>query len=91
MRSRGLIARSTVAGVGALQLAAGLSVLVFLGASSLAAAGLAATILLYDWLHKRWTGSVLLMAGCRVMLAVTLARLAFASQSRLIKRSMIWG
>ena len=72
---RGLIARSTVAGVGALQLAAGLSVLVFLGASSLAAAGLAATILLYDWLHKRWTGSVVLMAGCRVMLAVTLATL----------------
>ena len=72
---RGLIARSTVAGVGALQLLAGLSLLVFLGASSLAAAGLAATILLYDWLHKRWTGSVLLMAGCRVMLAVTLASL----------------
>ena len=72
---RGLIARSTVAGVGALQLAAGLSVLVFLGASSRAAAGLAATILLYDWLHKRWTGSVVLMAGCRVMLAVTLATL----------------
>ena len=72
---RGLIARSTVAGVGALQLAAGLSMLVFLGASSLAAAGLAATILLYDWLHKRWTGSVVLMAGCRVMFAVTLATL----------------
>ena len=72
---RGLIARSTVAGVGALLLAAGLSVLVFLGASSLAAAGWAATILLYDWLHKRWTGSVVLMAGCRVMLAVTLATL----------------
>ena len=72
---RGLIARSTVAGVGALQLAAGLSVLVFLGASSLAAAGLAATILLYDWLHKRWTGSVVLMAGCRVLVAVTLATL----------------
>jgi 4-hydroxybenzoate polyprenyltransferase len=58
-----------------LQLAAGLGLLVFLGASSLAAAGLAATVLLYDWLHKRWTGSVLLMAGCRVMLAVTLATL----------------
>jgi 4-hydroxybenzoate polyprenyltransferase len=72
---RGLIARSTVAGVGALQLSAGLSLLVFLGASSFAAAGLAATILLYDWLHKRWTGSVLLMAGCRVMLAVTIASL----------------
>ncbi|MEI8089406.1 MAG: UbiA family prenyltransferase [Opitutaceae bacterium] len=79
---RGLIARSSVAGVGALQLAAGLSLLVFLGASSLAAAGLAATILLYDWLHKRWTGSVLLMAGCRVMLAVTVATLPGQTMGR---------
>jgi len=72
---RGLIARSTAGWVGGLQLAAGLALLVYLGASPLAAAGLGAMILLYDWLHKRWTGSVLLMAGCRVMLAVTLATL----------------
>ena len=58
-----------------LQLAFGLGLLVFLDASPLAAAGLAATILLYDWLHKRWNGSVILMAGCRVMLAVALATL----------------
>jgi 4-hydroxybenzoate polyprenyltransferase len=72
---RGLISRTTAGIVGGLQLALGLGLLVFLGASPVVAAGLAATILLYDWLHKRWTGSVILMAGCRVMLAVTLATL----------------
>jgi len=70
---RGLISRTTAGIVGGLQLAFGLGLLAFLGASPLAAAGLAATILLYDWLHKRWAGSVVLMASCRVMLAVTLA------------------
>lgn len=80
---RGLIARSTAGWVGSLQLALGLGLLVFLGASPLAAAGLGAVILLYDWLHKRWTGSVLLMAGCRVMLAVTLATLPGQTMSRL--------
>lgn len=72
---RGLISRTTAGFVGGLQLALGLGLLVCLGASPFAAAGLVATILLYDWLHKRWAGSVLLMAGCRVMLAVTLATL----------------
>ncbi len=79
---RGLIARSTAGWVGGLQLAAGLGLLVYLGASPLAAVGLGAVILLYDWLHKRWTGSVLLMAGCRVMLAVTLATLPGQTMSR---------
>ena len=72
---RELITRTTAAWVGGVQLALGLGILVFLGASPFAAAGLAATILLYDWLHKRWAGSVILMAGCRVMLAVTIATL----------------
>jgi len=71
----GRISRTAACWVGGLQLAAGLGLLIWLGASPLAAAGLAATILGYDWLHKRWTGSVLLMAGCRVMLAVTIATL----------------
>lgn len=72
---RGLISRTTAGIVGGLQLALGLGLLAVLGASLLAAAGLGGTILLYDWLHKRWAGSVVLMAGCRVMLAVTLATL----------------
>lgn len=70
---RGLIARSTAAWVGGVQLALGLGLLIYCGASPVAAAGLGATILLYDWLHKRWTGSVFLMAGCRGLLAVTIA------------------
>lgn len=72
---RGFISRATAGLVGGLQLALGLGLLVFLGGSPFAAFGLGATILLYDWLHKRWVGSVVLMAGCRVMLAVTLATL----------------
>jgi 4-hydroxybenzoate polyprenyltransferase len=72
---RGLISRGTAAVVGGGQLALGLALLVGAGASAWAAAGLAVTILLYDWLHKRWAGSVLLMAGCRLMLAVTIATL----------------
>jgi 4-hydroxybenzoate polyprenyltransferase len=79
---RGLIKRTTAGWVGALQLAVGLGLLVYAGASPFAAAGLAATILLYDWLHKRWTGSVLLMAGCRVMLAVTISTLPGHVMSR---------
>ncbi len=79
---RGLIARATAGWVGGLQLALGLGLLAYLGASPLAAGGLGAVILLYDWLHKRWTGSVLLMAGCRVMLALTLATLPGQSMSR---------
>ncbi len=71
----GRVSRTTAGWVGSLQLAAGLGLLLWLGASTLAAAGLAATILGYNWLHKRWTGSVVLMAGCRVMLAVTIATL----------------
>lgn len=71
----GRVSRATAGWVGGLQLAAGLGLLVWLGASPYAAAGLAATILGYNWLHKRWTGSVILMAGCRVMLAVTIATL----------------
>lgn len=72
---RGLVSRGAAAAVASLEMIAGLALLVGAGASPVAAAGLAATILLYDWLHKRWLGSVVLMAGCRVMLAVTLATL----------------
>jgi len=35
--------------------------------------GLNAAILLYDWLHKRWLGSVLLMAACRALLILAAA------------------
>jgi 4-hydroxybenzoate polyprenyltransferase len=72
---RGQISRGKAAWLGGLQLFSGLAILVFLGASPFAALGLATCIVLYDWVHKRWAGSVILMAGCRVMLAVTIATL----------------
>lgn len=72
---RGLVSRPAALVLGAALLAGGLALLFSLGASPLAGAGLVAAILLYNWLHKRWAGSVVLMAGCRVLLAVTLATL----------------
>ncbi len=72
----GTISRSAAAVAGSLQLAAGFSLFVFvLGASAVWAGLLVAAIVSYDWLHKRWTGSVLLMAGCRAFLGLTVASL----------------
>jgi 4-hydroxybenzoate polyprenyltransferase len=71
---RGLISRAGAAWLGGIEMAGGLALLIFVaGASPIFAAALAACILSYDWLHKRWIGSVVLMAGCRVLLALTLA------------------
>lgn len=72
---RGAVGRGTAGVLAALQMAAGLALLLSLGASALWAAALAATILVYDWIHKRWIGSVALMAGCRVLLALVVASL----------------
>lgn len=72
---QGVVARSTAAWVGGIELAVGLGLLVAIGASPLIAAGLAVTIVLYDWIHKHWSGSIVLMAGCRVLLALTIASL----------------
>jgi 4-hydroxybenzoate polyprenyltransferase len=71
---RGLISRAGAAWLGGTEMGLGLAVLVvFAGASLAWALALVACILAYDWLHKRWMGSVVLMAGCRVLLALTLA------------------
>ncbi len=72
---RGLVSRSAAARVATVQMATGLGLLIFAGASPLWAASLAAVILAYDWTHKRWTGSVVLMAGCRALLGITVASL----------------
>ncbi len=72
---RGLISRSTAGWIGGLQLALGFVLLVFIGASPLVTGSLVIAILLYDWLHKRWSGSVVLMAACRVFLALSLGSL----------------
>ncbi len=71
---RGLISRAGAGWLGGAEMALGLALLVFVaGARAGWAAGLAACILAYDWLHKRWIGSVVFMAGCRVLLALSLA------------------
>lgn len=70
---RGLVSVRAAAIVAALEMAAGSAILAWLGAQVGWVAGLVSAILLYDWLHKRWIGSVVLMAGCRVLLACALA------------------
>jgi 4-hydroxybenzoate polyprenyltransferase len=72
----GVVSRSAAAVGGSAQLAAGFALFVFvLGASALWAALLVVVIVGYDWLHKRWAGSVLLMAACRAFLGLTVASL----------------
>jgi len=70
---RGVVRRSTAAWVAGAELAFGVGLLVYAGAGLAWALALAATILAYDWIHKKWIGSVVLMAGCRVLLALTVA------------------
>jgi hypothetical protein len=73
---RGVISLSSAAILAALEMLIGLALLVIVARASLGyALALAATILAYDWIHKRWIGSVILMAGCRVLLACTIATL----------------
>ncbi|MEO6569454.1 MAG: UbiA family prenyltransferase [Opitutaceae bacterium] len=70
-----LISRGAAAALATLEMALGLGLLIWAGAAWPWAVGLAACILAYDWVHKKWIGSVVLMAGCRVLLACTLATL----------------
>jgi len=67
----GRIGRRTVWAVGGLEMAAGLVVLAT-GTSvhPLLFAGLALSVLLYNRLHKRWSGSVLIMGLCRALVYV---------------------
>jgi len=70
---RNLVSRRGAAWVAGIEMLIGLGLLVSVGGSILWAGALGVTILAYDWLHKRWLGSVALMAGCRILLALTLA------------------
>jgi len=72
---RGLVSRAGAGWLATVEMSLGLGLLVFTGASPWWALALAATILAYDWIHKRWIGSVILMAGCRVCLAIAVASL----------------
>jgi 4-hydroxybenzoate polyprenyltransferase len=72
---RGVISRWGAAALATAEMLGGLAMLIAAGAAGRWAFALAATILTYDWIHKKWIGSVVLMAGCRVLLACTLATL----------------
>lgn len=72
---RGAVTRGRAAGMAGMEMLAGLALLVWAGAAVVWGLALGVTILAYDWVHKRWMGSVVLMAGCRVWLAVAVASL----------------
>lgn len=73
---RGVISRGGAAALATVEMLGGVVLLVAgLGASLAWTLALVAVILGYDWLHKKWIGSVVLMAGCRVLLGCALASL----------------
>lgn len=72
---RGVVERDDAGWMGATLLLGGAALLATLGAHRGAAVGLVGLVALYDWLHKRWVGSVGLIAGCRAALALTVATL----------------
>jgi 4-hydroxybenzoate polyprenyltransferase len=72
---RGAVSRMAAAWVAIIEMVIGLALLVAAGASAIRALALVVTILVYDWIHKRWMGAVVLMAGCRVLLAYSIASL----------------
>jgi 4-hydroxybenzoate polyprenyltransferase len=72
---RQLVSRSGAAWIAIVEMLLGVGLFVLAGASPLVGVALVAVIVLYDWLHKRWIGSVVLMAGCRVLLAMVVASL----------------
>ncbi len=71
----GRVGRLQALGGAAVEMVLGVLALLTAGANGLMLAGLVSVIIAYDWLHKRWLGSVVLMAGCRVMLALAVASL----------------
>lgn len=70
---RGVLSRTTAGVVATVEMLFGLGIFLYMDASPWWVGALAVCILGYDWLHKRWLGSVVLMAGCRVFLGVTIA------------------
>lgn len=73
---RGLVSRQAAAALATLEMLLGVVLLVGVAhAAPGYVVALVATILAYDWVHKKWIGSVVLMAGCRVLLACALATL----------------
>lgn len=71
----GAISRAAASRLATLEMMLGVGLLIAAGASILLLFALVLTILAYDAIHKKWIGSVVLMAGCRVLLAFSVASL----------------
>lgn len=81
----GHISAATVWILGLFQMAAGICLLLFLtSAHSVFVVALVVSILLYNWLHKRWAGSVLIMGLCRAFVYLA-AGSAVVSQTTAIE------
>jgi 4-hydroxybenzoate polyprenyltransferase len=81
----GRIGTGAVWMTGLAEMVAGVAVLAFCTSlHPLLLAGLVLAILLYNWLHKRWSGSVLIMGLCRALVYVG-AGSAVAAHTRLIE------
>lgn len=72
---RGVISLRGATRLATIEMGLGAGLLIGLGAPWPWVLALVIVILAYDWVHKKWIGSVVLMAGCRVLLACSLALL----------------
>ncbi len=87
----GRISEATVWTLGALQLVAG--VVILLGPTSvhsLFAALLVVAVLLYNWLHKRHAASVLLMGACRALVYTGSASAVVAHTDSLVVPQLVY-
>ncbi len=77
----GAISRAAASRLATIEMMLGVGILIASGASMLWVFALVLTILAYDAIHKKWVGSVILMAGCRVLLAFSVASLPLQAMS----------
>jgi len=86
----GRISQEAVWALGLLELAVGGGILVFGAACSLKwVLLLSFSVLAYDYLHKRWQGSFLLMGACRYFLWLCAA--TAGSAERIAGQTWVWG
>ncbi|MEM9018740.1 MAG: UbiA family prenyltransferase, partial [Verrucomicrobiota bacterium] len=81
----GVISERAVWGAGLVELALGVTIVLLATSAHLSlVVALVAAIFLYNWLHKKWAGSVLIMGLCRALVYVS-AGSAVVSQTTAIE------
>jgi len=87
----GRISEATVWTLGALQMLAGLEILIGLTSVHPLFAGLlVVAVLLYTWLHKRHVASVLLMGACRALVYLGAASAVVAHTSSIVVPQLVY-